>query len=104
MDKGKVYGIIPYVAPEVLRGHPYTQASDIYSFSMIMYEVFTSGLPPYAVYDEKEKYYKEIPHDLTLQLKIMEGERPKFSTKIPQLLEDLINQCWNVDPKQRPKA
>ena len=29
-----VYGVIPYMAPEVLRGKPYTPASDIYSFAM----------------------------------------------------------------------
>ncbi|GES91846.1 kinase-like domain-containing protein [Rhizophagus clarus] len=27
-----IYGVMPYVAPEVLRGNPYTQAADIYSF------------------------------------------------------------------------
>ena len=26
-----IYGVLPYVAPEVLRGKPYTPASDIYS-------------------------------------------------------------------------
>ena len=27
-----IYGVLPYMAPEVLRGKPYTPASDIYSF------------------------------------------------------------------------
>ena len=27
-----VYGVLPYIAPEVLCGHPYTKAADIYSF------------------------------------------------------------------------
>ncbi|CAB5200468.1 unnamed protein product [Rhizophagus irregularis] len=31
-DETKIYGVMPYVAPEVLRGKPYTQAADIYSF------------------------------------------------------------------------
>src|SRR6266542_6919325 len=30
------YGVLPFVAPEILRGKPYSSASDIYSFSMIM--------------------------------------------------------------------
>jgi serine/threonine protein kinase len=37
IDKTKIYGVMPYVAPEVLRGSIYTQAADIYSFGMIMY-------------------------------------------------------------------
>ncbi|GES81823.1 kinase-like domain-containing protein [Rhizophagus clarus] len=42
----KIYGVLPYIAPEILRGQNYTKASDIYSFGIIMYEVI-SGLPPY---------------------------------------------------------
>uniref|UniRef100_U9UFR7 Protein kinase domain-containing protein n=1 Tax=Rhizophagus irregularis (strain DAOM 181602 / DAOM 197198 / MUCL 43194) TaxID=747089 RepID=U9UFR7_RHIID len=44
--KNKIYGILPYIAPEILRGQDYTKAADIYSFGIIMYEVI-SGLPPY---------------------------------------------------------
>ena len=46
-DETKIYGVMPYVAPEVLRGGLYTQAADIYSFGMIMYFVAT-GKQPFA--------------------------------------------------------
>jgi serine/threonine protein kinase len=78
----KVFGVMPYVAPEVLRNQPYTQASDIYSFGTVAYEML-SGLPPYY----------EVEHDLQLALAICQGQRPQFQIKIPQLLEDLIKQC-----------
>ncbi|UZO14441.1 uncharacterized protein OCT59_005898 [Rhizophagus irregularis] len=32
IDQTKIYGVMPFVAPEVLKGKPYTQAADIYSF------------------------------------------------------------------------
>ncbi|GES75674.1 kinase-like domain-containing protein [Rhizophagus clarus] len=35
------YGIIPYMAPEILKGKCYTTLSDIYSFGMIMWELMT---------------------------------------------------------------
>lgn len=92
-DDGQVFGVLPYVAPEVLQGQPYTQASDIYSFGMIMYEIIT-GLPP----------FHEYAHDPALGARICTGSRPQFQIKIPQLLEDLIKRCWNADPKQRPSA
>ena len=38
-DNNENYGIIPYMAPEIFQGQKYTKASDIYSFSMIMYEI-----------------------------------------------------------------
>ena len=32
----EMYGVLPYIAPEVLLGKPYTKAADIYSFGIIM--------------------------------------------------------------------
>ena len=48
----KIYGVLPYVAPEVLRGKEYTQASDIYGFGIIAYEICT-GLPPNHIWPMK---------------------------------------------------
>uniref|UniRef100_U9TQJ2 Uncharacterized protein n=1 Tax=Rhizophagus irregularis (strain DAOM 181602 / DAOM 197198 / MUCL 43194) TaxID=747089 RepID=U9TQJ2_RHIID len=42
-NTNEIYGVIPYMAPEVLRGKPYTKAADIYSFGIIMWEL-TSGI------------------------------------------------------------
>src|SRR6266536_6671925 len=39
------YGIIPYMAPEIFKGQKYTEASDIYSFGMIMWEFMTGRRP-----------------------------------------------------------
>ncbi|POG78622.1 kinase-like domain-containing protein [Rhizophagus irregularis DAOM 181602=DAOM 197198] len=89
----KIYGVLPYVAPEVLRGNEYTHKSDIYGFGIIAYEICT-GFPPY--YD--------IPHDEFLAMKICKGLRPTSNYKIPQLIFDIINQCWNADSLKRPDA
>src|SRR5581483_8122404 len=88
-----VYGVLPYVAPEVLRGKEYTQASDIYGLGIIIYEVF-NGLPP----------YHDMAHDEFLAVKICHGLRPKFIIKVPQLLEDIAKQCVDADPLKRPTA
>ena len=36
MPSQQIYGIIPFVAPEIFDGNVITKASDIYSFGMIM--------------------------------------------------------------------
>ena len=41
-----VYGVVPFVAPEVLRGGRYTQKADVYGFGMIMWEIL-SGEPSF---------------------------------------------------------
>ncbi|GBB89833.1 hypothetical protein RclHR1_16670001 [Rhizophagus clarus] len=35
LDNG-IYGVLPFMAPEVLRGRKHTKASDIYGFGMVM--------------------------------------------------------------------
>src|SRR5436190_1399866 len=92
-DEKKIYGVLPYVDPEILRGREYTQASDIYGFGIISYEVCT-GLPP----------YHDISHEEPLAVRICQGLRPKSNYKIPQLILDIIKQCWDANPLKRPKA
>ncbi|GBB96587.1 hypothetical protein RclHR1_02790010 [Rhizophagus clarus] len=87
--KYDIYGVIPFMAPEVLRGKPYTPASDIYSFSMIMWE-FTSGVPP----------FNDIAHDLQLSLSICEDplERPSAS-KVSKVIANWVFRPINLNKK-----
>jgi serine/threonine protein kinase len=91
--KDNIYGVLPYIAPEILRGQDYTKAADTYSFGIIMYEVI-SGLPP----------YHDISHDRTLAIKICQGLRPRFDVKVPQLIVCLIKRCLDANPLNRPKT
>ncbi|POG77171.1 kinase-like domain-containing protein [Rhizophagus irregularis DAOM 181602=DAOM 197198] len=94
LKKYDIYGVIPFMAPEVLRGKSYTPASDIYSFSMIMWEL-TSGIPP----------FNNRAHDLELSLDICrKGERPEIIENTPQCYVDLMKKCWNEDPLKRPAS
>jgi serine/threonine protein kinase len=88
-----IYGVLPYIAPEVLRGQNFTKAADIYSFGIIMYEVI-SGLPP----------YHDISHDNILAMKICQGFRPRFNIKVPQLIVHLIKRCLDAYSLNRPTA
>ncbi|RHZ78836.1 hypothetical protein Glove_155g78 [Diversispora epigaea] len=88
-----IYGVIPYMAPETLSRGEYTQASDIYSFGMVMLEVLTS-YPPY--YD--------IPHNVNLVNEICKGLKPEIKCEIPQFLKEIMEKCWNFEPFDRPTA
>ncbi|GBB98239.1 hypothetical protein RclHR1_03180004 [Rhizophagus clarus] len=94
MDETNIYGVMPYVAPEVLKGKLYTKAADIYSFSMIMYFIAT-GRQPFA----------DCAHDDVLALNICNGIRPKINEKIaPKCYVDLMKKCWDSNPDNRPNS
>ncbi|EXX67919.1 Sps1p [Rhizophagus irregularis DAOM 197198w] len=93
LKKDDIYGVIPFMAPEILRGNSYTKASDIYSFSMIMWE-FISGVPP----------FNDKDHNLQLSLDICRGERPEIPKGIPQCYTNLMKRCWDEDPNERPST
>jgi serine/threonine protein kinase len=94
IDEKKIYGVMPYVAPEVLRGKPYTQAADIYSFGMIMYFVATKKQP-----------FANLAHDRILALNICNGIRPEINEKeVPKCYVDLMKRCWDSDQFNRPSA
>src|SRR4051812_33608998 len=92
-EKKGVYGVLPYVAPEILRGSQYTKAADIYSFGIIMNELLSEEIP-----------YHDIPHDQILTVGICRGLRPKISEDTPKLLADLIMKCWDAKPENRLTA
>src|SRR5437764_14299054 len=43
--KKNVYGVMPYMAPEILRGESHTLASDVYSIGIIINEIITVTPP-----------------------------------------------------------
>ncbi|RHZ79958.1 hypothetical protein Glove_139g362 [Diversispora epigaea] len=90
-QKRNVFGVLPYIAPEVLGGEEYTKAADVYSFAIIAYEIVT-GFQPYS----------DVTHDNDLALKICNGLRPKIPHHIPKLITLMIMRCWDARITCRP--
>ncbi|UZO10085.1 uncharacterized protein OCT59_001683 [Rhizophagus irregularis] len=88
-----IYGVLPYMAPEVLRGYQYTKASDIYSFGIMMNEYISEETP-----------YSNVPHNHALSIKICKGLRPNIFKYTPKLLTDLITKCWDAKAENRLTA
>ena len=87
----KIYGIIPYIAPEVLQGGKNTKESDVYSIGMLMWEIF-AGHPP----------FNDIAHDHCLIFQICEGLRPQILPEIPDDYAQMMQKCWDMGPSKRP--
>jgi serine/threonine protein kinase len=92
-NRNDIFGVLPYVAPEVLREKPYTKASDIYSFGVLMSVVSTGQQP-----------FNNLAHDEYLAMKICEGVRPGFSNNTPKFYIELAFRCMDANPDKRPTA
>eukprot|EP00172_Hildenbrandia_rubra_P000098 Plantae.Rhodophyta-Hildenbrandia_rubra.ctg10445.p1 GENE.Plantae.Rhodophyta-Hildenbrandia_rubra.ctg10445~~Plantae.Rhodophyta-Hildenbrandia_rubra.ctg10445.p1 ORF type:complete len:687 (-),score=122.67 Plantae.Rhodophyta-Hildenbrandia_rubra.ctg10445:3728-5683(-) len=91
-DSGMI-GSLVTMAPEVMRGERYTSAADVYSYGIVLWELFTGRIPftgltqaqlIYSVSDKKE--------------------RPTFlpEDSIPPGMKELMKTCWEDDAKNRP--
>ncbi|POG61402.1 kinase-like domain-containing protein [Rhizophagus irregularis DAOM 181602=DAOM 197198] len=68
------YGVLPFIAPEVLRNRKYTFASDVYSFGIIMW-MLTSGQSPFDDYE----------YDHSLEMEICRCWNPDLSKRPPAI-------------------
>jgi hypothetical protein len=94
-SSNKVYGIVSYVAPELLRdkGNKNTKETDIYSVEMLMWEIF-AGHPP----------FDDRAHNHHLVFDICEGLRPPVLPGMPEDYAQMMQRCWDVDPLKRPTS
>src|SRR2546423_1009600 len=91
LSNNEIYGVIPYVAPEIFKGSSFSKESDVYSLGMIMWE-FTTGCKPFA----------NVEHDHNLIYQIIDGKRPEITDDTPECFANLMKSCWNSNPKERP--
>ncbi|KAK8883615.1 hypothetical protein M9Y10_042709 [Tritrichomonas musculus] len=80
-----------YTAPEIWLYNEFSKSGDVYSFSIILYELF--------VYEEP---FKDFGLKTFYSKVIEKGERPEFKYPIPPCYKNLITRCWSADPNDRP--
>lgn len=84
-------GSYRYMAPEVFEHRNYDAKVDVFSFAMILYQMF-EGVAPFANYE---------PHDAAKH--VSKKDRPIFRAKTyPAEMKELIEQCWDHDVQNRP--
>lgn len=87
----RTMGTTIYIAPEIWKKNAYSTAGDVYSFSLIVYEIMTKEVP-FKGFDQ-DKIFDEI---------LQNHARPRFKCMIPSSYRRLIERCWNDDPLERP--
>ncbi|XP_010540027.1 PREDICTED: serine/threonine-protein kinase EDR1-like isoform X3 [Tarenaya hassleriana] len=84
-------GTAEWMAPEILRNEPSDEKCDVYSFGVILWELFTLQQPwgkmnPMQVVGAVGFQHRRL-------------EIPDF---VEPGISDLIEKCWQTDPKMRP--
>lgn len=98
-------GTILYMAPEILSNNVQqdeTTKTDVYSFGIIMHELFFEELP----YRTNEQQFDNI---ITLGTQVVGGLRPSIPMHLVHDISDserkyldLMQECWQTEAKDRP--
>ncbi|KAJ8025125.1 Vascular endothelial growth factor receptor 1 [Holothuria leucospilota] len=83
---------VKWMAPESIFDKIYTTQTDIWSFGVLLWEIFSLGGSPYPGLQIDENFYS----------KLKEGYRMSPPEIAPPEIGDIMHQCWNENPKERP--
>jgi serine/threonine protein kinase len=92
---GVKLGDTRYMSPEQLRGDPVTEASDMYAFGILAYEVLT-GRGPYEAKGEAQLMAAHLQRE-PLKLRDLRGD-------VDPAMAARIERCLAKDPNLRPRA
>ncbi|KAM8939962.1 fibroblast growth factor receptor 3 isoform 9-T9 [Pelodytes ibericus] len=82
---------VKWMAPEALFDRVYTHQSDVWSFGVLLWEIFTLGGSPYP----------GIPVEELFKL-LKEGHRMDKPANCTHELYMIMRECWHAVPSQRP--
>eukprot|EP01126_Amoeba_proteus_P053096 TRINITY_DN6457_c0_g1_i3.p1 TRINITY_DN6457_c0_g1~~TRINITY_DN6457_c0_g1_i3.p1 ORF type:complete len:308 (-),score=64.17 TRINITY_DN6457_c0_g1_i3:52-975(-) len=80
------------MAPEVMKQDEFDFSLDVYSFGLILWEIWT-GIEPFQDYEDYDEFFIAI----TIQ-----DQRPPLPTDAPVSFNTLMSSCWCKDRKSRP--
>jgi len=83
---------VRYMAPEFIAKQVFGIKSDIFSFGMILWEIFS----------RKEPFEELNPTQALYAIAV--GRRPEMPKDMPEELKDVVIGCWDQDPNMRPEC
>ncbi|VDM96456.1 unnamed protein product [Thelazia callipaeda] len=82
---------VRWMAPETIRKDPkYSTKSDVWSFGVLLYEIFNDGIKPWPDWDVRQ-----------CATCIKQGNMPDMPDKTPSEIVKLVSECWTVDVEKR---
>ena len=91
MGGGGAKGTPSYMAPELLEDNLFDEKSDVYSFAIVIWEIWDGGVPWHGL----------KPVQITRKV-VDKRERPPPPEGAPTDLVALMQRCWAHEPDARP--
>ncbi|XP_078524998.1 tyrosine-protein kinase Fer-like [Lissotriton helveticus] len=83
---------IKWTAPEALKFGRYSTESDVWSYGILLWEIFTFGAAPYTGLSNRQA-----------QNQVERGYRMRAPEHCPVEVYDVMLRCWETNPSERPK-
>ncbi|KAL5466693.1 hypothetical protein EMCRGX_G030839 [Ephydatia muelleri] len=88
---GKAVLPIRWMSPEAVVYGKFTTQSDVWSFGVVMWEVFSFAMQP---------YYGVTNEEVTQMIR--KGKHLDIPPDCPDKIYEIMSECWNMDPSCRP--
>jgi serine/threonine protein kinase len=82
---------VRWTAPEAMEEHRFTQASDVWSFGILLVEIFQDGVVPYGLWSTAR-----------VIAKVLGGSKHMQPTGCQDAVYAMMLQCWATDGQARP--
>ncbi|XP_023725314.1 tyrosine-protein kinase Abl isoform X3 [Cryptotermes secundus] len=82
---------IKWTAPEGLAYNKFSTKSDVWAFGILLWEIATYGMSPYPGVDLTDVYHM-----------LEKGYRMECPPGCPPKIYELMRQCWQWNPSERP--
>ncbi|KAK5618270.1 hypothetical protein CRENBAI_020220 [Crenichthys baileyi] len=90
--KGNARLPVKWMSPESIFECMYTFESDVWSYGILLWEIFSLGNSPYPGMPVDAKFYKQIKEGYRM-------DAPEFA---PNDMCQIMSSCWDADPFKRP--
>ena len=110
---------IRWTAPESMFEQSFSHASDVWSYGVLMWEIFSYGDTPYGKTFKNEEIRQRMQLDFERKRNIFRCKKPRVNSPLTlspqaakrskdceQEMEDvykIMTKCWDIDPSSRPK-
>lgn len=90
--KGNARLPVKWMAPESIFDCVYTVQSDVWSYGILLWEIFSLGKSPYPSMAVDTRFYKMVKRGYQMS-------QPDFA---PPEIYGIMKMCWNLEPTERP--